>query len=481
MSGAAGVARNSALLFTAQLVARACGLLTFMVLARSLPVGDVGRFGYALSLVGFLSLSVDFGYDLVVTREVAKGHAGVVRHVFRLKTLAFLVLFPPFLAASWMLAGGLPVIAAVAVLGAAVWHESLNRTAAATRLGRGDARYTLAFEATSSILRLMLVAGVLVLGGTLAWVALAYATSTAVAAATLTLPVWRRERRLESGPPVAPARWLAGEAAGFAIYSLLFQAYFRIDVVGLGVMRPAEEVGEYVAAFRVIETLLAFPAVLTGALYPVLSKLHGARQDGRFSDVCAEGTRWTALVGSALAVASGLAAPLVIRVVAGSGYQRAHEYLTLLLGAYALIAINCIGLLAMNAVGHQRRNVWILAAGAAVKAAWTIAVIPQFGARGACVGMIVTELVVTTCIVIAMRPWFAVRDWVRAWRGAVGAAVGAVITALIATPLGGGWRLAAAGVTFGVVAVVTRAVSPRDLAVARTLIRDRGVPAASAS
>jgi len=95
------VARSSVLMFAAQFVARAAGLVVFACVARFLSVDEVGLFGYAMTMVGFLTIAVDFGFDLVVTREAARGSgsegAGLA---LRLKTIHFLVAFPVLLVAA---------------------------------------------------------------------------------------------------------------------------------------------------------------------------------------------------------------------------------------------------------------------------------------------------------------------------------------------------------------------------------------------
>ena len=139
--------------------------------------------------------------------------------------------------------------------------------------------------------------------------------------------------------------------------------------------------------------------------------------------------------------------------------------------AFALICVNCVGLLALNAVGRQRSNVWIMLAGAVTKITWDLVFIPRDGVWGACVGSVVTEVVVTILIVGRARRWYPPAAWMRAWAGAGLAAVaGMAAAATLATlPV----RLAVGVVVFLGVAVVSGALRRADLTTLQTLWRSR--------
>jgi O-antigen/teichoic acid export membrane protein len=373
------------------------------------------------------------------------------------------------------------VFAAVAVLGAAVWHESSNRTIGAFYLARGRAEYGLVSESVSAVLRLVLVSALLATGGRLVAVASGYAAASAVTVAGLATWAYRAGFR-PMGPGVpGEARGLFREAAAFAIYGLLFQTYFRIDVVLLGVLRPGADVGQYVAAFRVIDTLLAVPAVLTGALYPVLSRLDGAGSREAFARACAEATRWLAVIGFGLSLAAGTAALPVLRVIAGQGYEPAAWYLQLLLPAFVFICLSAVGLLALNAVRQQRWNVWVMLAGAVLKVAWNVVLVPRYGVPAACVGSVVTGAVIAASLVTVSRPWYPALDWCRACAGAAFAGASAVVAALAASRAPVGVRFGVSLLVFVGVALAVRALRPDDLATIRGLwrLRDSAAPESS--
>jgi O-antigen/teichoic acid export membrane protein len=473
------VVRTSTIMLLSQAVARAAGLATFMVLTRFLTVGEVGTFGYAVTLVGFLTLAVDFGFDLVVTRETARdGSSRQASLAIRLKTPMFAALYPALVVAAWLLAGRGPVLALVALLGAAVWHESANRSIAAHFLARGRAEYGFVSEVLASLLRLTLVPLLLLAGARVVGVGVGYVAASLVT--VLILVTWAVRHGFRLAAPVASGevRRLFSEGFYFALYGLLFQAYFRIDVILLGVLRPAADVGEYVAAFRVIEVLLVVPAVLTGALYPVLSRLDGSGDHAAFRRGCAEATRRLSLAGCGLALIVGVAASPIVRLVAGPGYEPAAAYLPFLVPTFALICLNCVSLLALNAVGRQRMNVRVMFIGAATKLAWDLLLIPQYGPLAACVGSVVTEVVVTASVVRFVRSWYSPRDWWRAGARPAAAAVAGLGSVWLLSTLPLLARLGAGVAIFAVVAIAAGAVRRDDVAALARLWRARAGGAA---
>jgi O-antigen/teichoic acid export membrane protein len=465
------VARNSALMFAAQVVARAAGLVVFACVARFLSKDEVGMFGYAMTMVGFLTIAVDFGFDLVVTREAARGSgAEGTGLALRLKTVHFLVAYPVLLAAAALQAGAGAGLAAVAILGAAVWQESGSRTLSAFYLAQGRAEFGLVAESAMSLLRLLLVPALLVAGARLVGVSVAYWAASAATVVTMAVWAWRHGFRPSFRSPDGEARRVFTAAAAFAAYGLLYNLSFRLDVVMLKGLRPDSEVGLYFAAFRVTEAMLVLPSVLTGALYPVLSRLDGAGERASVARACAEATRWLAVTGVGASLAVGGAAPLVIRLIAGPGYEGAVEYLRWLLPSFALICIQCVGLVALNAAGRQWASAGVMLAGAVVKIAWNLAFVPAHGALAACIGSVVTSAIITVLIAVIVRASYPAAVWFRAWAGSLVAA-GAALAAAAAIPWAPlGWRVALLLAVFVAGAFVTRAARPGDLASLRDVL-----------
>jgi O-antigen/teichoic acid export membrane protein len=475
------VARNSTVLFTAQAVARVAGLAIFMVLARFLTVGEIGLLGYAMSLVTFLTLAVDFGFDLVVTREAARGDGGGGAGLaLRLKTIMFAVCYPVLLFSAFLLTGAGPVLAVVTLLGAAVWHESGNRTIGAYFLARGRAEYSLVSESVTSLFRLGLVVAAVGAGARLVGVGVAYVVASGVTTALLALWAWRHGFHPRFSGGAGDAQRVFREAAAFAVYSLLFQIYFRIDIVMLTALRPADEAGQYVAAFRVIEAMLAVPAALTGALYPVLSRLDADGDRARFDRGCREATRWLAVIGFGMSVVVGVASPLVLRIVAGPRYDIAAVYLRLLLPTFILICLSGVGLLALNAVGRQRWNARIMLVAAVTKVVWDLVLIPRYGVAAACWGSTFTSLVVVGCAVVAVRSWYSERAWAVASGGAALAGLAAAGLAWLVHGWPLGYQLGVSLVVFLVVALASGAIAGRDAATVRTLLSSRSSGVAEA-
>ena len=96
--------------------------------------------------------------------------------------------------------------------------------------------------------------------------------------------------------------------------------YFRVAIVALSLLATERETGHFATAFRVIEVLIAVPALIVGAAFPILAR--AARDDrdrldyaaGRLVDV-------SVVIGTWLALGLFLAAEPIIRLLAGDGYE----------------------------------------------------------------------------------------------------------------------------------------------------------------
>lgn len=57
-----------------------------------------------------------------------------------------------------------------------------------------------------------------------------------------------------------------------ALSIVLVLIYFKIDTIFLSLMKPQEDVGIYGVAYRVLESLIFFPAMFSGVMMPILSR-----------------------------------------------------------------------------------------------------------------------------------------------------------------------------------------------------------------
>ena len=241
-----GLVRNFAALLIAEVITRASSIVSVALVARIVGAPAMGYLALAQALTAFASMLGDGGITTLAQRQIAARHdaAGRVATVATvaqviLGTLA-LVLFgiaalvlplPP--EASRLLIVLLPV-----VLGQAL---SLVYVLQALERMRSVAAVKVVTQLTTAVVGLTLV----FLTDDVLWVAVA-TTVGIVAGDAVSAWILLREHRLRPVPAaLAGLGSMISEGSPFLGITLLTQVLLQLDIIVLGFMRPAAEVGPY--------------------------------------------------------------------------------------------------------------------------------------------------------------------------------------------------------------------------------------------
>jgi O-antigen/teichoic acid export membrane protein len=395
-SGALAISRGLAALLRAGAV---------VVAARGLPVGDFGHLALAFALVEVLRQLSDFGLETVATREIARAGddaagavvgaaAGVKLGLAAAAYVALLAL----VRFGYAERGGLAV---AAVAGVMLFGWSLF-TAVGTYFQARLRMIEVAWATTAG--GLVTAAGVLVVaaaGGarpTRFAVAFALGDVTAgllaaafVARRTAVRVAWRRET----------AAALVRTAWPVALTRALVILYFRLDVLMLGWLGRADEVGLYGVAFKITEPMLLLPAAAAAAFYAAASRTweQGGEAAGRrlYRTVAAAAAAYGVAVALAItAAAAGLLAWLV------PAYAAAAPALRVLAWSVPFMALNMVTTAALNAAGRFRTTTMIAGTTLAVCAVANLVLIRRYGIVGAGAATVVTEATNTVLQLAAM-------------------------------------------------------------------------------
>jgi O-antigen/teichoic acid export membrane protein len=352
---------------------------TSLLIARALGVEDFGRWTLCTAWAGVLTMVVDFGFGVLLTRDAARddpatGQAVAVAFVVRLGVLVpvalLFVVAPSFLSRDAATAAGLRIAPLIAIPGVAygclaavlrAWPRTLVMTLGIETigvLGQWAGAWWLLQSGRGVVALLLLAAAVQ---------ALQFVAAVGLWWGIATARPW-----IEWPSPATIVRTLR-DAWPFAAAGLIANAQQRTAPVLLGFLAAPDAVAAFGVAWRFGGLVRMLPqAAFAGAL-PVLS--HEARR-----------------VASALMVI-GLAAPLVSWTY-GEGF------------AAAVVPLVWIGIGLVPTFVNSGRMVYFYASGfEAVAIRWSgvtlalqavacAALIPSFGAAGAAAGLALGEAAV---------------------------------------------------------------------------------------
>jgi O-antigen/teichoic acid export membrane protein len=200
----------------------------------------------------------------------------------------------------------------------------------------------------------------------------------------------------------------------FALTGLFYLVYFQSPVILLKYLTSDQAAGIY----NVAVTIMAAVYLLPAAIYQqyLLPKFHRWKNydRSRFLEVYRAGNGGMLLLGVFASGAMLLLTPWLIPLLFGKAYQEAVSLLTILaLCAPVRFLVISIGATFVTQE-HMRLKVLYMSMAAVINVLLNILIIPVYGAQGAAVSTLLSEIMLLTLFLLAVRKHVFGSD---AWRG----------------------------------------------------------------
>lgn len=445
------------------------------VAGRVLGPAGFGLIGIASALAEVGKLISGAGLDFLVAREVASDPARAPRlghdvAVIKLVNAAVVYVLLAFVVAT--LDYPPVLLPLVLIFGTALFLENLSDLLDAIFQGVQRMRVTtLAFMLSGLVvlatgtaalvggLGLKAYAGCFVLG----YLARFVVMFTAARRARL-VELGRRSFRAQEMRRLVLASLPLLASTGLALI------FHRMDLLMLGKLEPAAQVGLYTAAIRVIDSVVLVPRVLGTALYPALRQKLEADPDTARA-LLTESSRITLTVCSGIGVLVWVLAPWALRITPGPEFVPATEVLRLLSFAIVLQGLAHVVARLLLALDAERDFLLAVSLSLVVNFGLNLYLIGRMGIAGAAWATLVAYALNTSLYLVAA--WR--RGHPIAWRGGIAGpllavALGAVAAHAPGLPGGSGTRLV---VVWFVVLVLSGGLRRSDPGQLLALVRNR--------
>lgn len=387
-TGGISLGRVTILLMGSRAGGYALALLNSVVLARALGPDNLGVYAYAMGIAALFGLLPNLGISTIVTRNVARdptGGVGLVRAALRAQVLlagGVIVLIPLFAAA---LPGQPTPLGYILLAAAQLGMGTLSWPYLAILAGHARYDRVALIEILAGAVGTLSVLLAVALRGDV--VAFLWAH---VAAAALSVVISRQFARPflpVGGQTAVPLRDLIRQAAPFGASAAVQGLYTRQDIVLLGQLGAAPELGLYSAAYKPVNLAVSFGSTVAGTLFPLMAQRGQRDVPIAFS----RAMRGLGAAAPAMALAvTGLAAP-VLRGLFGGPYVAAAVILMVLIWSAAANWLYTPLGIALQARGHERSWLACLIVGAAVNGMVNLWAIPRWGGLGAAAATLVSE------------------------------------------------------------------------------------------
>ncbi len=382
------------------------GIVTVALLSRYLKEAGFGQYSTIIAFLGLFSVMADLGLYLFVVREISKpgtNHAQILNNALGLR-LAAAVLTLSLGALIALLFPYDPLVKKTMFVGIGVFlFVSINQVLIGVFQKHLVQHLVVVSETIGRALNLVLVYLFIREGLSLPFFVLALLFGNA-ASFFLTLKFARRYERFGIGFDLKI--WKAIVTASWPLIFAVFLnlLYFKTDTVILSIFQPEEAVGIYALPYKILEGLLAFPAMFVGLIMPLLSQAAFSASWQKFKTILQNS--FDALVLTAVLVVTTfiIFAQKIIDLFKGQEhYLDSPQVLQILVLAAATIFLGTLFGYAVVAVDEQKKMIKGYLLGAGVGLVLYFLLIPRFSYWGAAWGTVISEIVVASFAYFLVR------------------------------------------------------------------------------
>jgi len=394
MSTVRTVAKNTTVLFIANILSYFLGFFTTLYTARYLGVEGFGILSLALAITGIFGILTDFGLSTLTTREVSRNKSLAGKYIDNTAIIKVLLAFLTF---------GL-ITLVVYILG---YPETIKNVVFLVTLSVIFGAFTgifnsifQAFEKMEYISLNIILNAILMLGGVLtviyfglgimALASIYFISSGIVLIVTFMTYSWkyafpRFNLDLNFWKPTLK------EASFFGLSSILVVIYFYIDSIMLSVMVGNSAVGIYNAAYKLIFLLLFIPSVFVTSIFPLMSK-HFETSKNLLKLEYEKSVKYLFIIAMFIFVYFLVFADKIILIIYGAGFSASIFALQTLVFVVPIIFITNLFSNILGAINKQRILIIVTGANALFNIILNLILIPKYSYIGASAATVATEL-----------------------------------------------------------------------------------------
>lgn len=180
-----------------------------------------------------------------------------------------------------------------------------------------------------------------------------------------------------------------------ALSIVLTLIYFKIDTIFLSLMKPQSDVGIYGVAYRVLESLIFFPAIFAGMLLPILSREAAASDLGEFRAIFRKAFKVITIFAIPTVLGGIILSYSIANLVGGKDFIISGAPLQALFIATGLIFFGNLFGRAIIALDLQKKAVCAYLFGVILNVALNFIFIPKYTYMGAAWTTVATEFMIT--------------------------------------------------------------------------------------
>lgn len=389
------VLKNTFWLGFGNIAGRLIRAVVIIYTARKLGAADYGIFSYALSLAAFFTLFSDIGVNAILTKEGAKkpllryeyfSTIFFIKIVLLIISLLLIFLLAPIFTKIPEALPLIPIIAFILIFDAIrEFSSAYTRALEKMELEAGVFIFT-------NIAVVIFSLAALIIKPTIFTLTIGYAAGSALGALAMVL-VLRKEYKNVFGYfnkkliyPIISAAW------PFAFLGLLGGIMINMDMIMLGWMRTAQELGFYAAAQKPVLLLYLVPSIIATSIFPVFSRFSAKDTTALFRSIIEKVITLIIAVALPLIFGGIILSQEIIQIIYGNEYLPSIPAFQILILTILFIYPGTIIGNAIFAYDKQKSFLGAVFAGAVGNFFLNMLLIPYYGITGAALATIAAQI-----------------------------------------------------------------------------------------
>lgn len=356
MSLTGRIARSTIIQIVGKGVAVFFGIAAISILTRNLGQSGFGAYTTVISFVQFFGTLADLGLYVVSLKKISEHGVDVDRvfsNLFTLRIVSALVFvvgtplivllfpYPPEVKIGVAIVSMMNLFITLSQVLMSVFQRALAmaRTAIAEIVGKAGFLLLVLFFISRDL--------------SLSWILIATVVGSGMQCALL-LVFARRHVRLRFAYDRAIWAEILRESWPVALSVALNLIYFRADTIILSLFHPQATVGLYGASYKVLEVLVAFPAMFAGLIIPLVTIHASAGNHDQFRATLQKGFDFLTTLGLPIVAGVFVLAHPIMRLIAGDEFVESGSILRVLIFAVGVIFLGTMFGYTVVIVNRQR-------------------------------------------------------------------------------------------------------------------------------
>jgi O-antigen/teichoic acid export membrane protein len=474
------VAKNSIAPMLLNLFNRLIDFAFAALMLRILQPENAGNYYFAVVIVGWFEILMNFGLNTLLTRAVARARSDANKYfsntsILRLILAGVSIPLVLIVIVIWHSAFTLTneTVIAIILLTLAQIPSSLSTGITSMFYAYEKAEYPAVIGVVTVMLKILFGVPVLILGGGIIGLAAVSLLVNSITFIVLSQMLVRNVVRphFENDPELRSG--MLRESFPLMLNHLLATLFFKIDVPLLQAQQGSTTVGFYSTAYKWIDALNIIPAYSTLALFPVMSRQAVEDKDALMRSTRL-GIKLLVMIALPLAVVTTFIAPFLVLLLGGPAYlPHAGIALTIMIWSIPFGWINSIVNYILIALGQQAKLTRAFIVGLLFNITANLILIPHFSYIAAAFITILSELVEGFVFVIYLDKSLGSIRWIGLlWRVFLSAAI--MFSAIwLLWPVQVIVALVAGMIVYPIALLVLRAIGPEERSMLARL-RGRG-------